>query len=167
MPWCSVEVISTAPKASRVTPSDRPRSASQPVSGSSSPPTTPRMRLTRPGLLVPSDLIPVNAPMAGKGLCCLLIRRELVMGETAAIGSQALVVSFEDVGRRDVGSVGGKNASLGEMISSLGSKKISVPAGFTTISSAPTGWRRRSGVVSGIWKRARRRSATQAQRFGR
>jgi pyruvate,water dikinase len=33
--------------------------------------------------------------------------------------SQSDVINFEDVGRGDVGLVGGKNASLGEMISAL------------------------------------------------
>ncbi len=58
------------------------------------------------------------------------------MSKTAATGSEALVVPFDDVGRGDVGSVGGKNASLGEMISSLGSKGIAVPAGFATTAAA-------------------------------
>ncbi|UCH71831.1 MAG: phosphoenolpyruvate synthase [Thermoplasmatales archaeon] len=37
---------------------------------------------------------------------------------------------FEDLKITDVSSVGGKNASLGEMIRSLGSKGVSVPSGF-------------------------------------
>jgi pyruvate,water dikinase len=58
------------------------------------------------------------------------------MSKTAAIESEALVVPFDDVGRGDVASVGGKNASLGEMISSLASKRIAVPAGFATTAAA-------------------------------
>ena len=39
---------------------------------------------------------------------------------------------FEDISSRDVAIVGGKNASLGEMIGSLASKGIAVPDGFAT-----------------------------------
>ena len=37
---------------------------------------------------------------------------------------------FEEIGAQDVGLVGGKNASLGEMIRNLANKGISVPSGF-------------------------------------
>ena len=37
---------------------------------------------------------------------------------------------FEDLKIEDVPSVGGKNASLGEMIRNLGEKGVSVPGGF-------------------------------------
>jgi pyruvate,water dikinase len=43
---------------------------------------------------------------------------------------------FEEVGSRDVATVGGKNASLGEMIGSLKDKGIQVPDGFATTASA-------------------------------
>ncbi|MFO7712236.1 MAG: phosphoenolpyruvate synthase [Dehalococcoidia bacterium] len=43
---------------------------------------------------------------------------------------------FEDVGGQDVGLVGGKNASLGEMIRTLGGKGVSVPSGFAITSDA-------------------------------
>jgi pyruvate phosphate dikinase-like enzyme len=46
-----------------------------------------------------------------------------------------LVRNFEDVVRGDVASVGGKNASLGEMISTLASKGVPVPPGFATTAS--------------------------------
>ena len=46
------------------------------------------------------------------------------------------VVWFEDVGRADVALVGGKSASLGEMIQTLGPKGIRVPPGFATTSDA-------------------------------
>ena len=45
------------------------------------------------------------------------------------------VIWFDDLVRTDVPLVGGKNASLGEMVQSLGDKGISVPPGFAT--SAP------------------------------
>jgi pyruvate,water dikinase len=47
-----------------------------------------------------------------------------------------LVVWFEEVGVGDVPVVGGKNASLGEMIQRLKDKGIKVPAGFATTAYA-------------------------------
>ncbi|MBS0124501.1 phosphoenolpyruvate synthase [Thetidibacter halocola] len=46
------------------------------------------------------------------------------------------VIWFEDLRRGDVPLVGGKNASLGEMISTLGPKGIRVPPGFATTAGA-------------------------------
>lgn len=46
------------------------------------------------------------------------------------------VIGFSEVRRGDVGLVGGKNASLGEMIAKLEPKGISVPPGFATTSDA-------------------------------
>jgi pyruvate,water dikinase len=46
------------------------------------------------------------------------------------------VIWLEDASRKDVPSVGGKNASLGEMLNQLGSKGIAVPTGFATTSKA-------------------------------
>ena len=46
------------------------------------------------------------------------------------------VVSLDQVGMRDVDRVGGKNASLGEMITNLHSLGVSVPTGFATTASA-------------------------------
>lgn len=49
---------------------------------------------------------------------------------------KALVLWFEDVGMSDVSLVGGKNASLGEMIQQLTPKGINVPGGFATTAYA-------------------------------
>ena len=46
------------------------------------------------------------------------------------------VIRFEQLGMRDVETVGGKNASLGEMIRALGALGISVPGGFATTAHA-------------------------------
>ena len=46
------------------------------------------------------------------------------------------VISLEQLGMKDVETVGGKNASLGEMISNLGSLGVDVPGGFATTSAA-------------------------------
>ena len=43
---------------------------------------------------------------------------------------------FDDLARTDVPRVGGKNASLGEMVRNLGQKGVRVPPGFATTSSA-------------------------------
>ena len=48
----------------------------------------------------------------------------------------ALVVPFEHLRMTDVESVGGKNASLGEMISQLAASGVSVPGGFATTAFA-------------------------------
>ncbi|HIK53718.1 MAG TPA: phosphoenolpyruvate synthase [Synechococcales cyanobacterium M55_K2018_004] len=50
--------------------------------------------------------------------------------------SQALVLKFEEVGISDIPLVGGKNASLGEMIQQLAAKGVAVPTGFATTSTA-------------------------------
>jgi pyruvate,water dikinase len=46
------------------------------------------------------------------------------------------VVWFENLGMSDVETVGGKNSSLGEMISQLSSMGVSVPGGFATTADA-------------------------------
>ena len=45
-------------------------------------------------------------------------------------------IGFEELGMNDVERVGGKNASLGEMISNLASAGVSVPGGFATTAQA-------------------------------
>ncbi len=46
------------------------------------------------------------------------------------------IIWFEDLRMDDVNQVGGKNASLGEMISQLHNKGIRVPGGFATTAQA-------------------------------
>jgi pyruvate, water dikinase len=48
----------------------------------------------------------------------------------------SLVIPFEQLRNTDVASVGGKNASLGEMISQLSAKGVRVPTGFATTADA-------------------------------
>ncbi len=48
----------------------------------------------------------------------------------------AHVIPLENLRNTDVGSVGGKNASLGEMISQLNAKGVRVPTGFATTALA-------------------------------
>ena len=47
-----------------------------------------------------------------------------------------LIVWFENLGMRDVGLVGGKNAALGEMISNLKPLGIKIPSGFAITAQA-------------------------------
>lgn len=49
---------------------------------------------------------------------------------------QAYVIPFEQLGMQDVDKVGGKNASLGEMISNLAASDVRVPGGFATTAQA-------------------------------
>ncbi|MBR0129476.1 MAG: hypothetical protein IJM09_06650, partial [Neisseriaceae bacterium] len=46
--------------------------------------------------------------------------------------SDSFVIWFENLRMTDVDRVGGKNASLGEMISQLTEKGVRVPGGFAT-----------------------------------
>ncbi|TDT39350.1 phosphoenolpyruvate synthase [Halospina denitrificans] len=46
------------------------------------------------------------------------------------------IIGFEELGMDDVDRVGGKNASLGEMISNLANAGVSVPGGFATTAAA-------------------------------
>ncbi len=46
------------------------------------------------------------------------------------------VIPFEELGRGDVSRVGGKNASLGEMVSHLAAQGVPVPPGFATTADA-------------------------------
>ncbi len=49
---------------------------------------------------------------------------------------QPRVIQFEELGMNDVKIVGGKNASLGEMISNLAGLGVTVPGGFATTAEA-------------------------------
>ena len=49
---------------------------------------------------------------------------------------KAYVIPFEQLGMRDVETVGGKNASLGEMIGALAALGVKVPGGFATTARA-------------------------------
>ena len=60
------------------------------------------------------------------------------------------IVSLDQLGMDDVPLVGGKNASLGEMISNLGGLGISVPGGFATTSSAFNNFLDNAGLTDKI-----------------
>jgi pyruvate,water dikinase len=65
--------------------------------------------------------------------------------------AQSSVLWFEDITIADVPTVGGKNASLGEMVRELAAKGVRVPAGFATTAEAY-----RDFIVSGGIKPAMR-----------
>src|SRR3981081_1867802 len=52
------------------------------------------------------------------------------------MAEQQRVVSFERLGMSDLAQVGGKNASLGEMIRHLAAEGVRVPGGFATTAFA-------------------------------
>ena len=56
--------------------------------------------------------------------------------QTVAHAGDAYVLPFEQLRMTDVESVGGKNASLGEMISQLATAGVRVPTGFATTALA-------------------------------
>jgi pyruvate,water dikinase len=59
---------------------------------------------------------------------------------------EALVIPFEKLRMNDVEQVGGKNASLGEMISQLAHSGVRVPGGFATTAQAYRDFLRTSGL---------------------
>lgn len=63
------------------------------------------------------------------------------------------VVWFEDVGIGDVPEVGGKNASLGEMIRSLTTSGLRVPEGFATTAAAYRAFVEANGIDSALRQR--------------
>jgi pyruvate,water dikinase len=65
----------------------------------------------------------------------------------------ALVVPFEHLRMTDVESVGGKNASLGEMISQLAASGVRVPGGFATTAHAFREFLKHNGLAERISKR--------------
>ncbi|MDQ7986928.1 phosphoenolpyruvate synthase [Pseudomonas sp. G34] len=60
------------------------------------------------------------------------------------------VVSLDKLGNHDVEHVGGKNASLGEMISNLAGAGVSVPGGFATTAQAYRDFLEQSGLNAQI-----------------
>ncbi|MDE2018889.1 MAG: phosphoenolpyruvate synthase [Patescibacteria group bacterium] len=66
--------------------------------------------------------------------------------------SQQFTLKFEEVGIKDVGLVGGKNASLGEMIRTLKSKGVPVPSGFVVTAAAYFHFLRETGLDTFIKK---------------
>ncbi|MCT2398331.1 phosphoenolpyruvate synthase [Novosphingobium mangrovi (ex Huang et al. 2023)] len=72
------------------------------------------------------------------------------------------VLWFEDIAIADVPIVGGKNASLGEMVRELGSKGVRVPTGFATTSAAYRNFIAENGIEPDIREDIRRYKAGEA-----
>ncbi|MDN5892217.1 MAG: phosphoenolpyruvate synthase, partial [Psychrobacter sp.] len=67
-----------------------------------------------------------------------------------AAQSTALVINLDQLGKNDIDMVGGKNASLGEMISHLSDLGVSVPGGFATTSNAFNRFLTETGLLEKI-----------------
>lgn len=67
-------------------------------------------------------------------------------------GSSPLVLWYNQLGMNDVDRVGGKNASLGEMITNLSGMGVSVPNGFATTADAFNQFLDQSGVNQRIYE---------------
>ena len=63
---------------------------------------------------------------------------------------EARVIGLEKLGKHDVELVGGKNSSLGEMISHLANAGVSVPGGFATTAAAYREFLEQSGLNAKI-----------------
>ncbi len=63
---------------------------------------------------------------------------------------QDYVLWYQQLGMQDVGRVGGKNASLGEMISNLANAGVQVPGGFATTADAFNEFLEQSGLEARI-----------------
>jgi len=63
---------------------------------------------------------------------------------------QEFILWYQELGMDDVSRVGGKNASLGEMISNLSNAGVQVPGGFATTSLAFNQFLEQSGVEAKI-----------------
>jgi pyruvate,water dikinase len=70
-------------------------------------------------------------------------QQQSVSGEITLV---EYVVSLDKLGKHDVEHVGGKNASLGEMISNLAGAGVSVPGGFATTAQAYRDFLEQSGL---------------------
>ena len=74
--------------------------------------------------------------LAAKPLSLFFVSVFMSNQQTVAQAGDAYVLPFEQLRMTDVESVGGKNASLGEMISQLATAGVRVPTGFATTALA-------------------------------
>ena len=65
---------------------------------------------------------------------------------------EKFVLWFDEVNNQDVGLVGGKNASLGEMYQKLTKQKVNVPHGFATTAYAYRYFMKETGLMNEIKK---------------
>src|SRR5690349_12132131 len=74
------------------------------------------------------------------------------MPALSAAKQSAYTLPFEQLGRHDVDTVGGKNSSLGEMISHLSKVGVTVPTGFATTAQAYRDFLKHEGLADRISK---------------
>ncbi len=77
------------------------------------------------------------------------------------------VVNFDRLGMRDIERVGGKNASLGEMIGQLSKAEIRVPGGFATTADAFREFLDRGALAARIEARLKGLDADDVEALGR
>jgi pyruvate, water dikinase len=76
------------------------------------------------------------------------------------------ILPFEKLGRHDVDTVGGKNSSLGEMISHLTRLGVSVPGGFATTAEAYREFLKHQGLAERISAELARLNIDDVQALG-
>ena len=74
----------------------------------------------------------------------------LLKNKLEASAVKEFVLWYQELGMHDVGRVGGKNASLGEMISNLANAGVQVPGGFATTAEAFNEFLEQSGLEAKI-----------------
>ena len=83
---------------------------------------------------------------------------------------ESRIKKFNEIGIKDVGIVGGKNASLGEMYNELTSKGVRIPNGFTTTSFAFWGFLKENNIQSqleNILKKLDRKAYSNLEEIGK
>jgi len=73
-------------------------------------------------------------------------------GAAAASGADRFIIGFEEIGIGDVALVGGKSASLGEMIQKLAPDGVQVPGGFAITASAYRHFVEKAGIREAMEK---------------
>ena len=85
------------------------------------------------------------------------------------MSKKPFTVKYEEVGIKDVNEVGGKNASLGEMIKSLKAKGVPVPSGFVVTATAYFHFLEKTGLdvfIKKTLKRLNTKNLTELHRAG-
>src|SRR5690348_13054585 len=90
--------------------------------------------------------------MRGQGSRLSTLRSRTI-AKTTEISLSELVLWLEALRMSDLGKVGGKNASLGEMIGNLAKLGVSVPGGFATTAQAFQDYLEKSGLAKRILDR--------------
>src|SRR3989338_7390269 len=73
------------------------------------------------------------------------------------------IKQLKDVGIKDVSEVGGKNASLGEMIQNLAPKGVKIPGGFIVTDSPYKNFNKKIGIS----KRFKAGNSNSLSKYGR